>query len=301
MPLSDNARAALLMMGSMAAFTVNDTFMKSLNGHLPLFQAIFLRGLVTILILGGIAQLRGQLKLRLPRRDAGLLALRSLGEAGAAYFFITALFNMPLANATAIMQTVPLAVTLAGALFLGERVGWRRMAAIVIGFGGVILIVRPGAEGFNVFALYALIAVASVTLRDLATRRMSRDIPSLTVAASGAVAVTLLGGVMSFTIDWAPMTSFSLAMLAGSTTFVMLGYMLSIGAVRLGEIGFVSPFRYTALVWGIALGLLVFGHFPDLLTLAGTAIIAATGLFTLLRERRLGAVPDPGPAPLRIR
>jgi drug/metabolite transporter (DMT)-like permease len=227
--------------------------------------------------------------------------LRSAGEAGAAYFFISALFNMPLANATAILQALPLVITLLGALIFGEALGWRRMIAIVVGFGGVLLIVRPGAEGFNHYSIYALAAVGAVALRDLATRGLSRDVPSLMIALSGALMVTVFGGVMSMGVEWAPLHGQTLLFLGGSTIFVMIGYMLSILVMRLGELSFVSPFRYTALVWSLALGYLVFGDWPDGITLLGAGIVAATGIFTLVRERMIGKRRDAGPLPLRVR
>lgn len=299
--LNDNTKAAMLMMGAMAAFTVNDTFMKSLGSELPLFQAVFLRGSATVMILAILTWRFHAFRFSLSKRDWGLIGLRSIGEAGAAYFFISALFNMPLANASAILQALPLVITLLGAVIFGEALGWRRMSAIVVGFGGVLLIVRPGAEGFNHYSIYALAAVAAVALRDLATRGLSKEVPSLMVALCAAGAVTAFGGVMSLGIEWAPLHAKTLFFLGGSTVFVMMGYMLSILVMRLGELSFVSPFRYTALVWSLALGYLVFGDWPDGTTLLGAGIVAATGIFTLVRERMIGKRRDAGPLPLRIR
>ncbi|SIO52515.1 EamA-like transporter family protein [Rhodovulum sp. ES.010] len=129
-PLSDNMRGAALMMGSMAAFTFNDACMKALSDAVPFFQALFLRGCGTILLLLILARAMGGLRLRLPRCDWGRIAVRTLAEIGAAFFFITALFNAPIANVTAIIQTTPLSVTLAGAVFLGEPVGWARLSSV---------------------------------------------------------------------------------------------------------------------------------------------------------------------------
>ncbi|MBN2906444.1 MAG: DMT family transporter [Rhodobacteraceae bacterium] len=297
-PLSDNMRGAALMMGSMAAFTFNDACMKAVSASLPFFQALFLRGLGTIAMLAVLAGVMGALRLRLPRRDWGLIVLRTLAEIGAAYFFITALFNAPLANVTAIMQAIPLSVTLAGAVFLGEVVGWRRWLAILVGFGGVLLIVRPGTAGFNLFSVYALIAVAFVTLRDLATRRLSRNVPSMTVAISAAVGVTLFAGAGAAMQAWVPIGAWAGAQLAAAALFVIGGYLFSVMAMRVGEIGIVSPFRYTALIWALGLGAVVFGEWPSGLTLAGAGIVVATGIFTFHRERRLARN---GPAPLRPR
>jgi S-adenosylmethionine uptake transporter len=208
-----------------------------------------------------------------------------VAEIGAAWFFILALFNLPLANVTAVLQALPLTVTLAAALFMGEKVGWRRFTAIGVGFGGVLLIVRPGPEGFNIYALSALAAVACVTLRDLVTRRLTPSMPSLLVAAAVSGMVTVFAGLASVTETWAPLRGDVALRVAGAAGFVILGYVFSVGAMRVGEIGTVAPFRYTGLIWALVLGLVVFGEWPDALTLTGAGIVAATGLYTLWRER----------------
>jgi drug/metabolite transporter (DMT)-like permease len=239
--LSDNARGALLMMASMASFTLNDVFMKSLSDELPLFQALALRGLVTTLFLVLLARRLGLLRFDLARRDWGLIAVRTIAEIGAAYFFITAIFNMPIANATAILQVLPLTVTLAGAVFLGEAVGWRRLSAIIVGFVGVLLIVRPGAEGFTVYSVYALIAVVFVTVRDLVVRRMSDEVPSLTIAVCASAGVAGFAALASLGIDWQPLSQTALLQLGAAGVLIIGGYMFSIMAMRVGEVAVVTP------------------------------------------------------------
>jgi drug/metabolite transporter (DMT)-like permease len=284
--LTDNARGALMMMGAMAAFVINDALMKLVSAELPLFQAMFLRGVLTTLVFFVITRRLGALRHTLGRRDRVLIVLRVLAEAGSAYFFLTALFNMPLANVTAILQALPLTITLAGALFLREPVGWRRLLAIMVGFVGVLLIVRPDADGFDHYALMALLAVACVTVRDLVTRRMSRSVPSMTVALATAGGVTVFALVGAVSEGWVmPSGGVQLA-LGGAGLLIVAGYLLSITAMRLGDLGVISPFRYTGLVWALVLGFLMFGDWPDGLTLAGAGLIVATGIFTLYREHR---------------
>jgi S-adenosylmethionine uptake transporter len=285
--LSDNMRGALLMVGSMTAFTLNDACMKALSDELPLMQALFIRGMATSLLLFAYLKATGRLNLALSRRDWRLVAIRTLAEIAAAYFFLTALFNMPFANVSAILQAMPLSITLAGALFLGEAVGWRRLLAILVGFGGVMLIVRPGSEGFSVYSLYVLASVLAVTLRDLVTRQLSPSVPSMAVALVAAVGVGLAAGAASLAEGWSPVSARSAVQLAGAATFVLMGYLLSIMVMRVGEISFVAPFRYTSLVVALIVGFLVFGEWPDVLTLIGAAIVVATGLFTLYRESRV--------------
>jgi S-adenosylmethionine uptake transporter len=283
--ISDNMRGALLMMGAMTSFTLNDACLKALSDELPLFQALFLRGIGTTLCLAGLAHVMGHMRFDLERRDWRLIALRTVSEAAAAWFFITALFNMPIGNVSAILQSLPLTVTLAAALFLGETVGWRRMVAILIGLVGVLLIVQPGGAGFNHYAVYALLSVGCVTVRDLCSRRMSRGVPSVLIALATATGVTSFAGVGSLFTVWQPLTVTAASQLSAAMIFVIGGYIFSVGAMRVGEIGFVAPFRYTSLLVALILGLLVFGDWPDSLTLIGATIVVATGLFTLYRER----------------
>ena len=285
--MAPNLAGALLMMASMACFTVNDTFMKATGGAVPLFQLLFLRGILATAVIFAMTWSRGAFRRHISARDWGLIALRSLAEVGAAYFFVTALLNMPLANITAILQVLPLTVTLASALLFGETVGWRRMTAILIGFCGMLLIVRPGPEGFTLWSVYALISVACVTCRDLAARRLSPGVPSMMVTFSASAAVLVCAGIGSLTIEWAPMTPDLGLLILGAAVFVIGGYFLSVQVMRTGDVAFIAPFRYTGLIWALVLGWLIFGHWPSTLTLLGAGIIVATGLFTLYRERLL--------------
>ena len=185
------------------------------------------------------------------------------------------------------MQALPLAVSLAAALFLGEAVGWRRLLAISVGFAGVLLIIQPGGADFNSFSIYALITVACVTLRDLVVRRMSHDVPAVFVALVAAVGVMLLGAAGSLFVDLQPLTGLAGIKLAGATVFLSCGYIFSVTAMRSGEIGFVAPFRYTSLLVALIIGVMFFDEWPNLLTLLGAGVVVATGLFTLYRERQL--------------
>lgn len=287
MALTDNTRGALLMMCSMAAFTLNDTFMKELAGQMPLFQVLVLRGALTTVFVGLLAWKMGALHLRIPRKDRWLIVQRMVAEIGAAYFFLTALFNMPLANVTAILQSLPLVVTLCAALFFGEALGWRRMTAILVGLVGVLLIVRPGTEGFNLYSVYAVISVGFVTMRDLATRRLSGATHSMMVTFATTLSVTLFFGVASVGVDWVPVDLFAAKRVLGAAVMVMAGYVFSVLVMRVGEISFVAPFRYTGLIWALALGWYVFGDWPGPLTLLGAGIVVSSGVFMLLRERQL--------------
>ncbi|HSF96988.1 MAG TPA: DMT family transporter [Thermohalobaculum sp.] len=286
-PLSDNMRGAVYMMVCMAAFVINDALMKSVSGGLTVFQAMFLRGIAATTLVGLLAAYKGALLHRPAPGDGRLLVTRLVGEIGGTICFLTALFHMPIANATAILQSMPLAVTLGAALFLREPVGWRRYLAIAIGFSGVLVIVRPGAEGFNTYALFAVTAVAFMVLRDLSTRRLSRSVPSLFVAFTTAAAITLTGGAVSAFQPWPEVPMTTVGTLAVAAGFLFVGYLFNVMTMRSGEIGFVAPFRYTILIWAILLGVVVFGEIPDSQMLAGSAIVVGTGVYTFYREQRL--------------
>ena len=297
--MSPNMRGAVLMMASMAAFTFNDACLKALSDEVPLFQAILLRGAGTTVILLAMAWYGGAFKVQIERHDRWLVMLRTGAEVAASYLFITALFHMPLANISAILQALPLTVTLASALVFREAVGWRRLSAILVGFAGVLLIVQPGEEGFNFYSIYAIAAVLVVTFRDLAARRLSQDVPSLSVALAASIGVTLFGALGTVGGDWVAVSPKAAAQLGGATLFIVGGYLFSVMAMRVGEIGFVAPFRYTSLLVALVLGFVAFGDWPDNLTLIGAGVVVATGVFTLYRERRLAR--STGPVPLRSR
>ena len=300
MILSDNMRAAALIMLSMTAFTVNDALMKLAAPDLPFFQQIFMRGLMITVGLYALAAMWGHLTYKPSRRDRMLTALRTGAEAVGTVFFLTALFVIPIADLSAILQALPLTVTLAAALFLGESVGWRRMVAIGVGFIGVMIIIRPGMSVFNVYSLYGVAAVLAVTLRDIAARKLSKTIPSSRVAISAAVGVTVLAAAASILMGevWVMPSAYAALLLVGAALCLMAGYLSAVAGMRMGDIGFVAPFRYTSLLVALILGLVLFDEWPDAWTQIGAAIVVATGLFTLYRER---ATRRNGQHGLRIR
>ena len=285
--MSSNTQGAFLMMGSMAAFTINDAIVKAAAADLPLFQLVAMRGVLATTLIYVLSRHLGTLLLNFPRRDKILVAFRCVAEVGATFLFLSALVHMPLANVTAVLQALPLTVTLGAAILFKEPVGWRRAAAIAVGFAGMLLIVRPGPEGFNIYALYALAAVTMITARDLLTRRMSAAVPSMVVTLATSTTITLTAALASLDTGWVPVAPATGMMVASAAVFVLMGYLFSVMVMRVGEVGFVAPFRYSSLIWALLLGFAVFGDWPDPLTLFGAALVVAAGLFTLFRERAI--------------
>ncbi|MBP7000697.1 DMT family transporter [Amaricoccus sp.] len=288
---AENLRGAAFMGASMVGFSLNDALIKTLADDLPLFQAVFLRGIFASLFVGSLAWGQGALRFRPGARDRRLIAQRSFAEILGTACFLTALFNMPIANATAILQSVPLAVTLGAAAFLGESVGWRRYAAIAVGFLGVLVIVRPGSDGFTAYALLVVATVFLVVLRDLSTRALSPDAPAAYVVFVTSLAMTAAFGVAALATEWRPVALAHLAVLAAAAGALLVGYVFGVNSMRTGEIGFTQPFRYTLILWAILFGIVLFGEWPDAWMLAGSAIVVGAGIFTLRRERRRGAAP----------
>jgi len=282
----DNLRGILAMLAAMALFILNDMMIKLAGAQLPLGQLIFLRGLMASGLVLAWAGLSGALA-NWRRLAQGAVLWRTVGEIGATLLYLSALMLMPIGNITAILQVVPLAATAASALFLAEAVGWRRWSAATVGFLGTMLIVRPGMEGFNWASLLALSAVGFIVLRDLSTRWITREVPSLAVTAVAAVAVTVAGAGLGLSEDWIAVSAHDLALLAGAAVCLVGGYMTVIMAMRSGEVSAVAPFRYSIILWALIIGYAVWGEVPRAATLVGIAIVAAAGIYTFERETRL--------------
>jgi drug/metabolite transporter (DMT)-like permease len=259
-----------------------------------------MRGVLITIGLTILAYVWGHLSFRPSRKDRALTALRTAAEAIGTIFFLTALFSIPIANLSAILQALPLTVTLAAAIFLGEPVGWRRIAAILVGFIGVAIIIRPGLDGFTIFSIYGVGAVIAVTFRDLAARKLSQNIPSSRVALSAAIGVTVMALVGSLykAESWVVPNTYEASLLLVAALCLMAGYTAAVAGMRLGDIGAVAPFRYTSLLVALILGFFLFDEWPDKWTMLGAGIVVATGLFTLYRERAIATKPKQG---LRLR
>ena len=283
--MTDNIRGALFMVCSMICFAVNDAVIKSLGGVLPIFQTLAVRGGFVMVVLAFMVMRSGWRVQELQRRDKMILFLRVVAEIGAAFFIVTALFNMELANMTAILQILPLTIPLAAFMFLGEPLGWRRLLAIFIGFLGMLFIVKPGSDGFNVYSLFCLAAVICVTIRDLTARSLGAKLSSQEVSLFAAIGVFCAASVATMFEPWVAISLTSWAALCGSSLTIVLGYLVSVYAIRTGDVSFTAQFRYIGLIAALILGYVCFGEWPDLLALMGAAIITGTGAFTLYRQR----------------
>ncbi len=289
---SDNLRGIGAMLAAMAAFVVNDAMMKLAAADLPTGQVIFLRGLIIVPVLAALMLASATPATLEMLRRPGILA-RCVAEVAAAVLYLSALFHMPIADCTAILQFTPLALTAGAALFLGAPVGWRRWLATLVGLIGVLIIIRPGANAFNPYAALALLSVVFIAARDLITRRLGKDVPTIVIAftSTAAVAVSSLGLLPFETWRW-PSPAAMLALLGASAALLGAQYWIIL-AMRTGDIAVVAPFRYSIILWAIVAGFLVWREVPDLATWIGIAIVTAAGLYTFLREHRLARAARP--------
>jgi len=285
--LSENLRGAGLMVASMLLFAVNDAFIKSLGGQVAVFQTLFIRTAMVVAILAvAVTWKRGWVQGDMPAKTRVIMWLRAFTEVGAAYFIVTALFNMELVNLTAVLQVLPLAVTLAAFLFLGEPLGWRRLLAIAVGFVGVMLIIQPTSDGFNAYSFHAIGGVVCVTARDIFARLMGRVISAQLMSLQAASMVLIFAFVAGFWETWHPVPPAAWIGLVGSAAAISVGYVVSALVMRHGDIGYTAQFRYAGLLAALVLGYVFFDEWPNALTLLGAVIVVATGLFALNRERR---------------
>jgi drug/metabolite transporter (DMT)-like permease len=281
----DNLTGILLMLAAMALFAIEDLFLKWLAVGLPLGQIILASGLLGAPVFVAMARAQGQ---RIFVKDAlhpAVLA-RNIGEMVGTASFVAALAVVPLGTVAAVLQAMPLAVTLGATLFFREKVGWRRWTAIAVGFIGVLLVIQPGAEGFQAASLLVLVTVAGMSLRDLAARAIPAHVTTAQVSAWGLMAVTVLGAGMLSVTDGARMVGVGEGVtLFGAVVFGTAGYWAVTKATRTGEVSVVAPFRYSRLVFSMSLGIVFLAERPDALTLLGAALIVGSGLYAFARER----------------
>ena len=290
LPQNTALRAGLFMVLAMGSFVSNDTIVKILGAHLPVGEIIALRGMMAMLFIGGICLRQGLLP-EFPKLLQRNVLARSSFDVIATIAFVTALMHMPIANLTAVMQAVPLAVALLSMVLLREKVGWQRMAAIIAGFIGVLMIVKPSVNHAGIYELLTLLIVLSVALRDISTKRIPSRIPTFLVALGNAGFVTAGGLALAAFQGMVKPEPWELALLALAAACLSSGYLFMVATLRLGELSGTAPFRYSVMVFAIISGVVVFGQFPDSIAMLGMALVVAAGLYAARREAKQAARP----------
>lgn len=283
----NNLRGSILMVASMAAFSLEDLFIKFATKSLPMGQVLILFGLGGMITFMILTARRGEVLLH-PAIMSRPIVLRSICEVTGRICFTLALALTPLSSASAILQATPLMVTIGAVIFFGESVGWRRWLAIMIGLGGVLLILRPGLSGFQPASLFAVLGTLGFAGRDLATRAAPQSMSNTQLGVWGFFMLVVAGGLM---LNWTGgiiwPSAANLLQISGAIIFGVIAYNALTIAMRSGEISVIAPFRYTRLVFAMVLGVIIFAERPDALTLLGSAIVVGCGLYSVFRERRL--------------
>ncbi len=283
---SDNMVGIMLMLAAMAMFAVEDAFIKKLAAGMGTGQILVILGVGGFAIFALIAKRQGA---QVFSRDLllGPVLLRNFGEIMGTSGYVLAVVLTPLSSASAILQATPLAVALGAALFLGQAVGWRRWVAIGVGFIGVLIVIRPGLEGFQPASLFAVQGVIGLSIRDLATRAMPTRVSSMVLSAFGFGVIVPAGLViMLFEGPAVVPAGAQWAYIAAALIVGPVGYYMIVAAMRVGEVAVVTPYRYVRLVFAMIIGMLAFDEVLDFYTLLGAAIIIGSGLFTIYRERQ---------------
>jgi drug/metabolite transporter (DMT)-like permease len=284
-----NRRGILAMLVSMTLFTLSDTVLKVAAATQPPGEIMAVRGifavLITLCFMAGTKQLAAA-----PRVLSWPVVKRALLEVIVSFLFITCLAVLALGNLTAIVQSTPIILTVIAVVLGLERVGWRRWGAILAGFTGVIMIIKPTPAGFDVYALIAVLTAVLISWRDLVTRTIGPEVPSIVITLSTTFAVMVAGFVIGLAEDWVPLGVSDVALLVVAALLVTLGNLGVVMAFRDTDVSVVAPFRYSNVPLAILLGAVVFGDFPDAWALAGIIMIVASGIYTMHRERVRRAV-----------
>ena len=282
--ISENTKGAFLISLAAACYVMSDIFMKFLSSEISMFQITFLRGLLVTFFLFSYCYMSEASFFIKEWRDRIVITIRSTLEVIMTYAFLAALFNMNVANANAILQLIPLIVLLGSFIFLRQSPKTYEWIAVLVGCFGAVIIIRPGASDFNFFTIHALVAVFCLSARDLLTVRLNKNIPSNVVAFYSALMLTMVSFLLSEDTHFFGKVDNSL-FIVYTAIFVSIGYIASVSAMRYGEVTFVSPFRYTALLWATVMGFIFFGEIPKFSTLFGGSLIILAGIFIFYKSK----------------
>ena len=272
----------------MVCFLMNDSLVKHVSESLPAPQLIFLRGLLATLGLFVLALALRQLPAW--RETVGHIGhkwvfIRSFLDGLASLVYLSALFNMPLANATAINMSTPLLIALLSALLLQHHISWRHWLIIGLGFVGVLCVVQPQADGFNHWAWVALAGTLCHALRDLSVHFIPDHVPSPLITLSTALTATVMAGIWALFHPWHSVTPMQWAQMAGASVFLSAGYFLLIKTTRIADMTVIAPFRYMGLLTAVVMGFVVWGDVPNALAWTGMGLLVAAGLMMIRISR----------------
>jgi len=275
------------MITSMAFFAVEDSLIKFVTSTIPIGQILIMFGLGGALIFLLVAHFKNE---KIMLRDMLLLPMyvRALFEIIGRLFYVLAISLIPLSTATVIIQATPIVVVAGAAIIFGEKVGWRRWTAILLGLFGVIVIIQPTAESFSFLSILALIGMIGFAGRDLASRAAPENLSVFILGLHGFIALAFSGLIYTIWDDanFVMIDIDTIGFMVGAVVFGVAAYSCLMKAMRTGEVSAVTPFRYTRLIFGVSLGVFFFNESLNYSTVLGTVLIVISGLFILSRNKR---------------
>ena len=272
------------MVTAMGCLTLADLLIKIASQTLPIGQVMIFYGVGSAIVFWGLMSIRGE-SIRLSPVTNPTVLLRNIGDLIAINGMCLALAYIPISTVGAVIQTVPLMVTAAAALFLGERVGTRRALAIFIGFLGTLFIIQPGASTFEITTLLVFIAAVGMTLRDIATKMVRENFSTLLLTFYTSMLFILSGSVLLIIMGGACVPDINMvAILLATVVFGSLGFFFTTEAIRMGDVSVVIPFRYTRILFSLAAGILILGEQVNAIMLFGSALTILSGLYIWRRE-----------------
>ena len=275
------------MITSMAFFAIEDSLIKFVTSTIPIGQILIMFGLGGALIFLLVAHFKNE---KIMLRDMLLLPMyvRALFEIIGRLFYVLAISLIPLSTATVIIQATPIVVVAGAAIIFGEKVGWRRWTAILLGLFGVIVIIQPTAESFSFLSILALIGMIGFAGRDLASRAAPENLSVFILGLHGFIALAFSGLIYTIWDDanFVMIDIDTIGFMVGAVLFGVAAYSCLMKAMRTGEVSAVTPFRYTRLIFGVSLGVFFFNESLNYSTVLGTILIVISGLFILSRNKR---------------
>ena len=272
------------MITAMGCLTLADLLIKIASQTLPIGQVMIFYGVGSIIVFWSLMGIKGE-PIRLSPLTNPAVLLRNIGDLIAINGMCLALVYVPISTVGAVIQTVPIMVTVAAALFLGERVGTRRILAIFIGFLGTLFIIQPGATTFEITTILVFIAAVGMALRDIATKLVRENFSTLLLTFYTSILFILSGSVLLIITGGASVPDMGMvAILAATIVLGSLGFFFTTEAVRMGEVSVVIPFRYTRILFSLAAGILVLGEQINPIMLFGIALTILSGLYIWRRE-----------------
>ena len=274
------------------SFATNDAMVKFIYQNYDeifvLNQLIFIRGIFALFFIGVFLYFKNQLNFRVIF-SSRQLKIRGFFEALAAIFFFIGVATLPFGMVYVLLSLAPIILTTFGALFLNEKVRWRRWTAVILGFAGVVIVINPSELRFGYFFIFPLLSAILLSFRDMYTKKIKGNFHSLQIAFITCLVVTIFFGFLSiYKFYFFTLKEFTILFV--SSFFLSLGYIFSVATIKVALVSVTSTFRYSVIIWGILYGYFYFNEIPNTNTYIGAIMIVISGLIIISRQKHLGKI-----------